>query len=907
MADRSTIMEYSKFIITFCLLILIKASALFGQSDFYKSVSSSAESFSLLPEEESLPSFPLHLGNIQEENFISNYNFHTIDLVSVVNGPQRVNSLSALLNKHSKIKSLRLPSRDQEKDTKTLLKLDYENLKFIEHITVEWNENIDYNSFWGKLVQASNLKYLTIKGDHNTGLKVTPNFISLTSKLSGLQLSNISILPSTQRLSSKNLTTLIIKNHSSSSESIKYLLESFSACQNISEIIFDRSSPMDFNVLEYLNQYKKLKVLDLDLKSYSTDNKPFESIAQLPNIESLHIKNGTHCSHKGIHKFKSLRKLDFVHRNLKVELDDDVYKLENLEVLAYDSKTIDSRISNLKKLKKLRIRGSFSSFPSQFYTLKKLTHLDVECRSLDTLFRQIDAFKNLEALILKSPKIKEVPQAITSLTNLKHIAIDSYRGVESIPNDIGNLKNLEVFKLKSSYLKTLPTSFTKLDKLKTLEIQGSEDAAIESYNGITFIKRDTFYQNLLTSIPLFVHLQSLNLSYNKFTEEKLRRLLTKIQPDVLQNLSLNLSHCWIESLPEHIWEGLQIKHLNLSNNEIKEIPDSFLKSNIEQFDLSSNSYEIDFSYQDRMWMYITGLRKKKLTPNDIKDKTQFINFLAALLVVEPYNYYYANLAFEVDSAYAAQALTPSALATYYFSQKDFKRASELYELERHSFMNSYNPDMNYAFYQISNDWFRYVLSLHALAKSVEFEKEVKEMYLHSNASLEIYKSKCECQALKLFRGNDRIQLGILLNAIDKESATKIWEPKITQMEKLTKTENCNPGNFLNLLELYLTTENYESFDSLYIHTLINVPKDANYEIILEYLKIAKDVILGLDRTASIEKLKRTLEQRVPIRTKWDASYIEMWAILSNNPNASHIQELNRIIQPSLSYIPIPTN
>lgn len=905
MANRSSLISFSKCVIIFFLLTITNIPHLQCQSKLYKSVSSTSLAVNRLMKEEVFSAPVLHLGNIQEEMIISDFDVKKVILKSKSEKSYSENALSSFFNKHSDVKTLHISPDVQENKANILLNLDYENLKYIENVIIDWDEKNDHSSFIKKITLSNNIKNLTIISENPADLKITPSFLSLISRLSGLHLRNINFIPSTQKLSSKNLVTLVIENHKSSSESIRHLLEYFASCKNISEIIFDQNIPLDFNALDYLKQYKKLNVLDLNCKSFKAESMPYESITNFPEIKSLHLMNANQCVHNGIHKFKSLKKLDLRFRNQKIELHEDIYKLKNLEVLSFDSDIINPQISNLKKLKKLQLKGGFSSFPNSLFTLKRLEYLNIACSNVDSLFRRIDEFKNLEFLILESYIIKTIPNAITALTNLKHVEINSYLEVESIPEHIGNLKKLEVFKLKSSYLKTFPKSFANLNKLKTLEIQGSKDAPIEVYNGITFLKRDTFYRNLLNSIPSLKQLEYLNLSYNKFTKQNLLQLLTILKQDRFQNLTLHLSHCWIKTLPEYIWNDLKLKFLDLSDNEINYLPDSFLKSNIEDFDLTNNSNSISLRYPNKMWMYLTALHMKRLNPSDIKEKFEFINFATQLLNYQFYNLFATNLAFQVDSTYATKAFTSAQLGNYYFSQEDYTTSIELYKSAKVGLINSNESSDNLNYSPLSDEWIRYALSLYYLGKVTEFKNNVYEMYNQSNQHIEKFKVKCQCQALQKLQNSDRINLGILLNQFDKELAAIVWEPKISKLERLTMNEYCKTGNYTELLELYLASENYESFDSLYLHTLLNIPKNSNDEIVLEYLKITKDVIMGLDKDESIKRLKRTLKQKAPITTNWNTSYIEMWAILSNNPYASRVQKINRIIQPSLNHLPIP--
>lgn len=162
--------------------------------------------------------------------------------------------------------------------------------------------------------------------------------------------------------------------------------------------------------------------------------------------------------------------------------------------------------------------------------------------------QHIDTAQKTGACQLKSLGLKEVPEELQKLKNLRTVDLSDNK-IPQLPSwfvEFNNMKNLTI---NNSKLASLPEEFGQLKKLEVIHLCG----------------------NALSSIPAsfsnLSNLKSLNLSSNR---------LTVFPPEllVLQMLdSIDLSQNAITELP-HDMSGLQATELNLNQNQVSLLPNS---------------------------------------------------------------------------------------------------------------------------------------------------------------------------------------------------------------------------------------------------------------------------------------------------------------------------------------------
>lgn len=132
----------------------------------------------------------------------------------------------------------------------------------------------------------------------------------------------------------------------------------------------------------------------------------------------------------------------------------NAYSLESLDLSENRLEELSPSLLNLKKLKSLSI--SFN-----------------QSLSLDSVTNVVCQMKQLTQLGLVMNGLKQIPEEIENLVNLKHLNLAS-NNFSSLPESLGNLHNLESLSLYGNYsLCGLPECIYQLPKLNWLTISRS--------------------------------------------------------------------------------------------------------------------------------------------------------------------------------------------------------------------------------------------------------------------------------------------------------------------------------------------------------------------------------------------------------------------------------------------------
>ena len=317
-------------------------------------------------------------------------------------------------------------------------------------------------------------------------------------------------------------------------------------------------------------------------------------------------------------------------------------------------------ISRLKKLKKLDLTGNFISIIPEIIT--NLT-------SLETLNLNYNAIKNF-------------PENIDRLINLKKIFLNYEKGINSpteltLPTNFGQLHQLEELKIYHSHMEKLPESFTNLKKLTTLVITGEALSFLypssdkngkhlthlpDDFENLSNLQYVDFSDNFITHLPdgfgNLSNLQHIDFSRNKLTFlpdsfGNLRELQTAIFtnnylltiPDSFNKLkhleTLNLSKQVqyyqkntlkkFNTFPNVICELKSLKTLDLSNNFIKNLPDSFGNlTNLTTLDIGDNK----LNFLPESLSHLKNLRTLSVIHNRLKSIPEGIGNLTNLRLLD---------------------------------------------------------------------------------------------------------------------------------------------------------------------------------------------------------------------------------------------------------------------------------
>ncbi|KAK4684783.1 hypothetical protein P7C73_g5383, partial [Tremellales sp. Uapishka_1] len=402
----------------------------------------------------------------------------------------------------------------------------------------------------------------------NMALKRVPASIKQSTTLARLDVScnRIADLESVQLNDISTLTSLYVQNNKLVSipsyfaqmKSLKYLNISNNKFETFPSVVCEMSN-----------------LVDLDVS--------FNEIAELPsemsNLKSLErlacVGNELERFPESFSTLANLRILD-VRRNKLTDLT-SVYALPNLAELKADSNnlvTLDAILG--AKVREFRApynsitRFTLAPLPD-LSTAYALTHLNLSHGKISTLAE--DALKelvNLTSLNLNFNQFTQLPDALTTLTKLEYFSCTD-NGLTTLPDGLRHLNRLQIINVHNNNIKSIPAALWLCGSVREVNLSSNLMSAapdppleyIESFMAEQARKRaqgevaaDVF------SLPIAKSLEYISLADNSFKDEIFHQI----------------SH-----LPN-------LKVLNLSFNEIYEIPPDTLRKNfkMEQLYLSGN-------------------------------------------------------------------------------------------------------------------------------------------------------------------------------------------------------------------------------------------------------------------------------------------------------------------------------
>lgn len=319
----------------------------------------------------------------------------------------------------------------------------------------------------------------------------------------------------------------------------------------------------------------------------------------------------------------AVKRLNF--NNYYKEIPKEVAKCINLEVLdvSYsDIRHIPDFVSELPKLKSLRIMGcqelkfptNLTSFPSLTelsVTVNKPKHLAAVCEleklaSL-TLSGEIVAvpetiknLRHLKQLNLFALPMVQLPVALQKLPKLQILELSVTERKFDLENAITILEKCPVLselKINIPYLK-VPSSIRRLSGLKKLDL---------SSNGLTGIPSELFLLEKLVELDLGInHLKSLPKGIAGLKKLKVLKLnsnwthkldVTNLMDEIHLLENLQTLHLWscqsVKSIPASIEKCKKLTELDLDNNLLTDLPEAVLKMKwLKKLRLTTNSIPI---------------------------------------------------------------------------------------------------------------------------------------------------------------------------------------------------------------------------------------------------------------------------------------------------------------------------
>ncbi len=191
---------------------------------------------------------------------------------------------------------------------------------------------------------------------------------------------------------------------------------------------------------------------------------------------------------------------------------------------------------------------------------QKLTTIDISKQALTEVPVELKNCTRLEELNLYDNDIKELPEWLKDLPNLKSLKLGS--SPHPIPDWLGEMQQLERLDIGYTPMFAIPDCIFKLQQLKELRLYDCQLTTID--------KR----------INVFQQLKRLSLSYNKLTElpEEIGQLIS------LESLRVSLNQ--LKELPQWIGQLKKLVYLNIEYNQI----DQILPAVLAEMDLFSLSF-----------------------------------------------------------------------------------------------------------------------------------------------------------------------------------------------------------------------------------------------------------------------------------------------------------------------------
>ncbi|MDR0802477.1 leucine-rich repeat domain-containing protein [Fluviicola sp.] len=134
---------------------------------------------------------------------------------------------------------------------------------------------------------------------------------------------------------------------------------------------------------------------------------------------------------------------------------------------------IDGDISRLQNLEVLYLgRNKMKSFPKSICTLKNLKVLSLAYNDIDSIPDCICRLKNLERLFISNNKLVYIPDSLGSLRKLEQLDLNR-NSIRELPEDLGFLSEMKFLDLSYNNLRKLPDSMQYMSGLKELNLQYS--------------------------------------------------------------------------------------------------------------------------------------------------------------------------------------------------------------------------------------------------------------------------------------------------------------------------------------------------------------------------------------------------------------------------------------------------
>ncbi len=249
---------------------------------------------------------------------------------------------------------------------------------------------------------------------------------------------------------------------------------------------------------------------------------------------------------------------------------------DSLATFSSINKALKAMNNGQKRIRLVLYRKRLRKLPPNLHLLARVPYLELDLSdnpalNLTSTLQTLSNFPNLKALDLSGLRMEELPAEVGLLTGLEQLILYS-NGLESLPLEMNQLANLQYLNLRSNKVRDLGPIFT-LTQLRRLVLRNN------------FFTKKTFDQ-----IDRLV-----NLEY------------------------LDVRRCGIIRLPNQIGALSQLCTLEVSGNNIRQLPETFggLKK-LQKIHLNQNAH-LDWSQAFTQMAHLSSLTELDLQKHDLKE------------------------------------------------------------------------------------------------------------------------------------------------------------------------------------------------------------------------------------------------------------------------------------------------
>jgi|GEM_PF-2214908 len=793
----------------------------------------------------------------------------------------------------------------------------FDLLEHIEYLQIyAWNQNIVDSTIVDRLIEMPLLEYLHM--DLGNGFDyMRPNIHHLWAKLKGLAIRGLydpidltGARFEELSVSGKDSLMHVVAGNLKSIEDLHSLRISFDSLTQTSALSIAEVNDLQRLLLINKQNAGQVQGILTELDSLKYLSLTGVTAADLQNVKSS-IKHVDFTSKEGMHNevLEALGVLPYLESiDLRISKNDtivsaDMSLLHSLKSLKLSGRliSIDESLGQLESLEKLNLRYlKLRDLPASLSNLSHLVELNVEGNNL-TVLPDLSKMNNLIRLFCRNNKLQSLPKGIGSLKMLKELHASGNQ-LSVLPDDIGELKSLEVLNLNNNHLRFLPKSFTALNKLKILNLSTNcmqelpEDIGkLESLEDLRLFSKKARNidgrkggglecKNDLKEIPKSIvsckELVQLLLSgAGVFDEVDVKRVLN-IPND---KLKINMRECGINKLSSDGWLDSKVAFIDLSKNQISDIPKEILMSNIPEINLKKNNLGIYGQKYDSealkfLVMYDKGLVSKK-------DVLEYQGMKEAIVKVCS-RFYYDNennpilkflpIAMEIDPEYVENNIDTE------------NYAEALLDAER------YNDAIDYYTQTIDRQMSRGIKFANSIALNIQNRHK---------AYLAIGDTLSAIDDLKLIQSEFNYDMNsdifsLLIESGKFELAKEYVSPTIAYYQELIdKNKSNEEGLILSMMEVYLVTDDLLAFDKLYRDNYSRVWK-SSYAELFEYLHLVRDIStkeMNENDADAINEFVYRLEKNKFTNSSWSCGLVASYSEQFSDTKKNYIRDLNQVI------------